>query len=72
MKQSFKWNALPLNLNDDSFLNTKVQFEPEHFDYDESKIPYDAMMSLCDYFNKLEKDYVSRSNIRNEKIAINL
>lgn len=68
MKQSFKWNALPLNQNDNSFLNTKVQFTPECFEYDENKIPYDAMMSLCDYFNKLEKDYVSRSNIKNEKI----
>ena len=68
MKQSFKWNALPLNQNDNSFLNTKVNFTPECFDYDQEKIPYDAMMSICDYFNKLEKDYVSRSNIKNEKI----
>ena len=68
MKQSFKWNALPLNAHDNSFLNTKVEFMPEHFEYDENLIPYDAMQSLCDYFNKLEKDYVSRSNIKNEKI----
>lgn len=68
MKQSFKWNALPLNQNDNSFLNTKIEFTPEVFEYDESMIPYDAMESLCDYFNKLEKDYVSRSNIKNEKI----
>ena len=26
------------------------------------------MSSLCNYFNKLERDYVSRSNIKNEKI----
>ena len=26
------------------------------------------MLSLCDYFCKLEKDYVSRSNVKNEKI----
>ena len=68
MKQSFKWNALPLNANDDSFLNTKIQFTPEVLEYDEEFIPYDAMESICDYFNKLEKDYVSRSNIKNEKI----
>lgn len=68
MKQSFKWNALPLNANDDSFLNTKITFTPEVLEYDEDIIPYDAMESICDYFNKLEKDYVSRSNIKNEKI----
>lgn len=68
MKQSFKWNALPLNQNDNSFLNTKIVFTPEVFEYDEELIPYDAMLSLCDYFNKLEKDYVSRANIKNEKI----
>ena len=68
MKQSFKWNALPLNVNDDSFLNTKIYFTPDVFEYDCEKIPYDAMLSICDYFNKLEKDYVSRSNIKNEKI----
>lgn len=68
MKQSFKWNALPLNKNDKSFLNTKVYFTPEILEYDEDYIPYDAMLSICDYLNKLEKDYVSRSNIKNEKI----
>jgi len=68
LKQSFKWNALPLNKYDENFLNTKVYFVPEMFEYDEKEIPYDAMSSLCNYFNKLERDYVSRSNIRNEKI----
>ena len=68
MKQSFKWNALPLNAHDDSFCNTKVDFRPEHFDYDENKIPYDAMESLCDYLVRLEKDYVTRSNIKHENI----
>lgn len=67
MKQSFKWSRLPLNANDDSFLNTKINFTPEVLEYD-SNVPYDAMMAICDYFNKLEKDYVSRSNVRNEKI----
>ena len=32
------------------------------------KIPYDVMESLCDYFTKLQRDYVSRANIKNEKI----
>lgn len=68
MKQSFKWNALPLNANDDSFLNTKIEFCPEVFEYDSVEVPYDVMLVICDYFNKLEKDYVSRSNIKNEKI----
>ena len=68
MKQSFKWNALPLNQNDDSFLNTQIIFTPEVLEYDEDRIPRDAMEALCDYFGKLQKDYVSRSNIKNEKI----
>lgn len=68
MKRSFKWKALPLNVNDDSFLNTKIVFTPEVLEYDKN-IPYDAMESICDYFNKLEKDYVSRSNIKNENIT---
>ena len=68
MKRSFKWKALPLNVNDDSFLNTKIVFTPEVLEYDKN-IPYDAMESICDYFNKLKKDYVSRSNIKNENIT---
>ena len=67
MKQSFKWKALPLNANDNSFLNTKITFTPEVLEYDEN-VPYEVMEVICDYFNKLEKDYVSRSNIKNEKI----
>ena len=68
MKQSFKWNALPLNSNDHSFLNTKITFCPEVLDYDEEKIPYDVIAVICDYFTKLQRDYVSRANIKNEKI----
>ena len=68
MKQSFKWNSLPLNKYDDSFLNTKLVFTPETLEYDDDLIPYDAMLAICDYFNKLVRDYVSRSNIKHEKI----
>lgn len=68
MKKSFKYNHLELNANDDSFLNTKIDFVPEIFEYDTEKIPYDVMEVLCDIFHKWRMDYVSRAGIRNEKI----
>ena len=68
MKQSFKYNQIPLNANDDSFLNTKIEFTPEVFDYDTERIPYNVMVVLCDMFHKWRMDYVSRAGIRNEKI----
>ena len=68
MKQKYKYNRLPLNANDNSFLNTKVEFKPEIFEYDHEKIPYDVMEVLCDYFHKLRMDYVSRAGVKNEKI----
>ena len=68
MKKSFKYNHIELNANDNSFLNTKIDFTPEVFDYDETKIPYEVMAVLCDIFHKWRMDYVSRAGIRNEKI----
>ena len=68
MKKSFKYNNLELNANDKSFLNTKIDFVPEIFEYDTSKIPYDVMEVLCDIFHKWRMDYVSRAGVRNEKI----
>ena len=68
MKYSCKFNRLPLNANDNNFLNTKIDFTPEVFVYDEGKIPYEVMEVLCDYFHKLRMDYVSRAGVRNEKI----
>ena len=68
MKQSFKYNRLPLNANDNSFLNTKIVFTPEVFEYDEEKIPYEVMEVVCDMLHKWRMDYVSRAGIKNEKI----
>lgn len=68
MKKSFKYNNLELNANDDSFLNTKIDFVPEIFEYNIEKIPYDVMEVLCDMFHKWRMDYVSRAGVRNEKI----
>lgn len=68
MKKSFKYNHIELNANDDSFLNTKINFTPEVFEYDESKIPYEVMEVICDIFHKWRMDYVSRAGVRNEKI----
>ena len=68
MKKSFKYNHLELNANDDSFLNTKIDFTPDVFDYDHDKIPLEVMTVLCDIFHKWRMDYVSRAGVRNERI----
>lgn len=68
MKKSFKYNHIELNANDDSFLNTKIDFVPEVFDYDKDKIPLPVMEVICDMFHKWRMDYVSRAGIKNEKI----
>lgn len=68
LKKSFKYNHIKLNANDNSFLNTKIEFKPEIFDYDTEKIPYHVMKVLCDMFHKWRMDYVSRAGVRNEKI----
>lgn len=68
MKKSFKYNHIELNAHDDSFLNTKIDFVPDVFDYDHDKIPLEVMEVLCDVFHKWRMDYVSRAGIRNEKI----
>ena len=68
MKQSNKYNRLALNANDHSFLNTKIEFTPDKFEYNQNMISYEVMEVLCDYLHKLRMDYVSRSAIKNEKI----
>ena len=68
MKKSFKYNHLELNAHDDSFLNTKIDFTPDVFEYDQDVIPTEVMEVFCDMFHKWRMDYVSRAAIRNEKI----
>lgn len=68
MKKSSKYSHLELNANDNSFLNTKIDFTPEVFDYDQNSIPYEVMTVLCDMFHKWRMDYVSRAGIKNERI----